>query len=139
MITLGCADLAMTRRFYEQGLGWHAAASSTDNILFFQLGGIVLAFFPWDKLGEDTTSKMLIKPEEEGFRGMTLAYNVCDKKEVRAVLNEAEKAGGKIIKPAQDVFWGGHSGYFCDCNGHLWEVAWNPFAVINEKGEFIVP
>ena len=60
------------------------------------------------------------------FRGVTLAYNVRSKEAVDALLQQAAEAGGVIQKPAQDVFWGGYSGYFEDPDGHLWEVAWNP-------------
>ncbi|MCB1556649.1 MAG: hypothetical protein KDJ15_04975 [Alphaproteobacteria bacterium] len=38
---------------------------------------------------------------------VTIAYNVRTEDEVDQVLLEAEKAGGKIIKPGQKVFWGG--------------------------------
>ncbi len=57
---------------------------------------------------------------------ITLAHNVRSKAEVDALLKQAERVGGKIVKSAQDVFWGGYSGYFSDPDGHLWEVAWNP-------------
>ena len=49
---------------------------------------------------------------------------------------DAERAGGTIVKPAQDVFWGGHSGYFRDPDGHLWEVAWNPGSPLDGAGNF---
>ncbi|MGY0829838.1 VOC family protein [Azospirillum argentinense] len=58
------------------------------------------------------------------------------KAEVDAVMAQAERAGGRILKPAQDVFWGGYSGYFADPDGHPWEVAWNPFAALGEDGSF---
>ena len=74
-----------------------------------------------------------------GFPGITLAYNVRSKQEVAGFLNVAKAAGGKIVKPAQDVFWGGHSGYFADLDGHLWEVAWNPHFELNERGEVVLP
>ena len=55
----------------------------------------------------------------------------------RAELAEAvAAAGGHILKPAQDVFWGGHHGYFSDPDGHIWEVAYNPFSPLGPKGEF---
>ena len=65
-------------------------------------------------------------PDGHGFSGVTLAHNTLAREEVDAVLAEAEAAGATIVKPAQDVFWGGYSGYFTDPDGHLWEVAWNP-------------
>lgn len=131
IVTLGVADLAVSRRFYEAGLGWKAAAASTDAICFFQLGGLVLALYPRDLLAEDA----MVAAEGGGFRGVTLAHNVREKTKVAAVLSLAERAGGRVTKAAQDVFWGGHSGYFADPDGYLWEVAWNPYFPLNERGE----
>ena len=101
------------------------------------LGGLVLALYPWKTLAEDALQGS--SAAGEGFRGMTLAHNVADKESVAPLLALAEKAGGRIVKPAQDVFWGGHSGYFADLDGHLWEVAWNPFVSLSSTGELILP
>ena len=76
---------------------------------------------------------------QKGFGGVTLAYNGRSKDEVDAVMAEAERTGAKIMKPAQEVFWGGYSGYFCDPDGHLWEVAWNPFIELGEDGALVLP
>ena len=70
---------------------------------------------------------------------MALAHNVAQRDEVATVLDQAQAAGGEIVKPAQDVFWGGHSGYFADPDGHLWEVAWNPHAPLDEDGAMQLP
>ena len=70
---------------------------------------------------------------------MTLAYNTRSRDEVDAVLQFAADAGARIVKPAQDAFWGGYSGYFADPDGHLWEVAWNPFWELSESGELLLP
>lgn len=135
IVTLGVADLKKSRNFYENGLGWEAASVSNESIAFFQLGGIVLALYPNEKLAEDAMQKT----DGRGFRGVTLAHNVASKEDVSVVLHQAEKAGATIVKPAQDVFWGGHSGYFADPDGHVWEVAWNPHCVMNERGEIVLP
>jgi catechol 2,3-dioxygenase-like lactoylglutathione lyase family enzyme len=135
IVTLGVADLKRSRDFYEHGLGWKASSISSGEIAFFQLGGIVLALYPTDALAADA----LQEPKGTGFRGVTLAQNVAAKEEVAAVLRHAEQAGGRVVKPAQDVFWGGHSGYFADPDGHLWEVAWNPHFALDERGEVILP
>jgi uncharacterized glyoxalase superfamily protein PhnB len=79
--------------------------------------------YPREKLAEDAT----VPAEGGGFHGFTLAHNAASKAEVDAVLAFAQKAGATLIKPGQDVFWGGYSGYFADPDGFLWEVAWNPF------------
>ena len=135
IITLGVNNLVSARAFYEKGLGWHVSSASNENIVFIQLGGVVLALYSWEKLAEDS----MISSQGSGFRGITLAHNVSTKEEVVRILALAEKAGAKIIKPAQNVFWGGYSGYFSDPNGHLWEIAWNPYAQFNEKNELIMP
>ena len=121
VITLGVKDLEASTRFYEQGMGL-PRMDYNGGITFFQLSGSWLALYPWDALAEDA----LVPPAGTGFRGVTLAHNVAGKEEVRSVLDQAVQAGGKLIKPAQDVFWGGYSGYFADLDGHLWEVVWNP-------------
>lgn len=121
IITLGVNDLEKSIRFYEYGLGLPRMPSE-ENIAFFQLAGTWLALYPWNALAEDAE----VSATGEGFRGVTLAHNMASKSEVDEVMAEAEKAGAIITKPAQDVFWGGYSGYFSDPDGHLWEVAWNP-------------
>ncbi len=57
---------------------------------------------------------------------ITLGHNLSSRAEVDLVMEQAEQAGARIVKPAQDTFWGGYAGYFQDPDGHLWEVAWNP-------------
>ncbi len=134
MIGLGVQNLERSTAFYRDGLKFSISSSSNENITFFQLGPVVLSLYPWDKLAEDAT----VPAGGSGFRGVTLAHNVRNQAEVAEVLQLAEDAGGKIVKPAQDVFWGGHSGYFSDLDGHLWEVAFNPFSPLDEEGNFHV-
>ncbi len=122
VVTLGVADLERSRRFYEQGLGWRRANAS-DEVVFYQAGGMVLALYRRNALAEDAH----LPAEGSGFGGITLAYNARDRREVETALAEAAAAGATILKPAQDVFWGGYSGYFADPEGNLWEVAFNPF------------
>lgn len=122
LITLGVRDLERAVRFYEQGLGLPRKSIEADGVAFFELTGTWLALFPWDELAQDAG----VSAQGSGFRGLALAHNVATKAEVRAVLEQATAAGGQLIKPAQEVFWGGYSGYFADPDGHLWEVAWNP-------------
>jgi predicted lactoylglutathione lyase len=130
LITLGVADLEKSKAFYEQGLGWTASPKSSENLVLFQIGGMVLALYAKEALAEDVGL-----PEGKGFGGMTLAYNTRTKEEVDQVLHQAKQAGAKVLKSAQDVFWGGYSGYFADLDGHPIEVAWNPFWSIDEAGE----
>lgn len=121
MITLGVKDMEKAIRFYENGLGLPRMPFE-GGAAFFNLKGSWLSLYPWNALAEDAT----VPVSGSGFCGITLAHVVSSKEEVRDVLNQAVKSGGKLIKPAQDVFWGGYSGYFADPDGHLWEVAWNP-------------
>jgi len=121
MITLGVGDMDRAIRFYADGLGLPRMPFEGD-AAFFMLNGSWLSLYPWDALAEDA----VVAPDGTGFRGVTLAHVVSSKKEVRDVLDRAVKSGGRLVKPAQDVFWGGYSGYFADPDGHLWEVAWNP-------------
>ena len=122
IVTLGVRDLDRAVDFYRDGLGFPLVDEDTEHIAFFDLDGIRLALYPWDALAEDAT----VLPDGDGFRGVTLAHNVATEKDVDAVLDEAAEAGATIVKPGQEVFWGGYSGYFADPDDHLWEVAWNP-------------
>ena len=125
IVTLGVSDLARSTRFYRDGLGL-PADTSNPNIAFFKLRGTWLSLYPREELAKDA----LVPSEGAGFPGFTLAHNMRSKSEVDALLAQAVAAGAKLLKPAQDVFWGGYSGYFADPDGFLWEVAWNPHFVI---------
>ena len=129
LITLGVADLARARRFYE-GLGFTPAAATTDEVAFYDLNGLVLALWPRAQLAKDAQ----IQNAAPGFGGIALAHNVRVKQQVDEVLETARQLGGEVLKPAQETFWGGYSGYFADLDGHLWEVAFNPFWTIGDDG-----
>jgi catechol 2,3-dioxygenase-like lactoylglutathione lyase family enzyme len=134
IITLGVANLQRSREFYER-LGWRRSMPQNEGIVFFQTGGMALALYPRDELAKDAN----IPPEVGSFSGMTLAFNARNREEVDAVLAEAQAAGAKLVKPAQEALWGGYSGYFSDPDGFLWEVAWNPFFEITEDGSIRIP
>jgi uncharacterized protein len=120
VLTLGVRDLARAREFYVERLGW-PVQQEDDNWVCILLGSgdTAFALYPWDELAEDAR----VPPDGDGFRGVTLAYNVRSQERVDEVLAEAEAAGGSIVKPAQPTFWGGYGGYFADPEGYLWEVA----------------
>lgn len=122
IITLGVSDLSRAISFYRDGLGL-PMRSANDRIAFFDLQGVQLALYPMGALAEDAA----VPPERSGFSGITLAQCVRTREDVDALLKIAERAGGQVVKTARDVFWGGYSGYFSDPDGHLWEIAWNPF------------
>lgn len=135
LVTLGVADVAASRAFYER-MGWKASPASQESVAFFQAGGMVLGLYGREALAEDAG---VANTAPQPFSGIALAYNGRSKDEVDAVLAEAVAAGGDLIKPAKDTFWGGYSGYFADPDGHLWEVAWNPFFPVADDGSISLP
>ena len=143
-ITLGVADLDRARSFYER-LGWTAARAGQGlGIVFFQLGGLVLALYPRHELAKDADAPenpaggwkgwFNIGAPAGGFSGVTLAYNARSREDAVTVMAEALAAGASLTKPLQEVFWGGYSGYFADPDGHLWEVVHNPHAKLEADG-----
>ena len=134
VITLGVRDLKRSRAFYEQGMGWRVG-DSAEQIVFFQLNGMVLALYPREALVRDALGEDAHVPAPgSDFSGITLAHNVRSPAAVDEVLAQAEAADGRIVKPAAQAFWGGYSGYFADPDGHLWEVAYNPFWTLDPDG-----
>lgn len=130
LVTLGVSDLARSRRFYEEGLGWRRGNDNPD-VAFYQLPGFILALWPREQLAADAG----IEDDGEGrFGGFSLAYNCRDRAEVDAVMALARAAGGRILKPAAETFWGGYAGYFADPDGFFIEVAHNPFWRIEPDG-----
>jgi len=120
VITLGVRDLKRARTFYSEGLGWPIQQEDYNWVCFLLGdGSSALALYPWDELAHDAT----VPADGNGFRGVTLAHNLRSKERVDEVLGEAERAGGKLVKPAKRTSWGGYGGYFADPDGYLWEVA----------------
>ena len=119
LVTLGVTDLARERTFYE-ALGWSGAKQPDDEVCFFQAGGMVFGL--WTEVGG------------HGAPGIELAHNVRSADEVGAVLAEAERAGGTIVREAELAEWGGTTGAFADPEGYVWEIAHNPGWTITEDG-----
>jgi predicted lactoylglutathione lyase len=134
LVTLGVADVQLSRAFYER-LGWRASSASQTGITFFQLNGMALSLYGREALAED--AGVVVAPP--GFSGVTLAHNARSKDEVDRLFAHAVASGARAVKQPQDVFWGGYSGYFADPDGHLWEVAFNPFFPLDEKGNLALP
>lgn len=134
IVTLGVADLPRAIRFYRDGLGFPTSAKDDDEIAFFTTGGTRLALYPLNALTADIGPTVA---PAKGFSGIALAHNVRRKEEVGQVLALAEKAGGRIVKPAHDTFWGGYGGYFADLDGYYWEVAWAPMFGFDENGALL--
>ncbi len=131
LITLAVTDMERAAAFYE-ALGWQRV-ESPDGVIAFDLIGQTLGLYPRNALADE-----LGIPADAigGFSGVTLAHNVRSAEEVAPLLDAARVAGGRVLKEAQDVFWGGFHGYFCDPDGHVWEVAHNPFSPLREDGAF---
>ena len=135
LVTLGVADVAASRAFYQR-LGLVASPAGNDDVAFFDANGIVLGLFGHDALAQDAAASPLPPPE---FRGVSLAWNARDEAEVDAIIAHAVACGARLAKAPHKVFWGGYSGYFADPDGHLWEVAFNPFFPLSDEGRIELP
>ena len=134
MVTLGVTDLARSTAFYE-ALGWRRSSASQDSITFFSMQGSVLGLYGREPLAEDAA----VSPDGSGFRGVTCALNCDSRDEVDAVFAEWVTAGATAVKQPEAVFWGGYSSYVADPDGHLWEIAHNPYSANDESGRMTLP
>ena len=135
IVTLGVADVAEARAFYE-ALGFAASRFESDGVVFFDMGGTVLGLFPRSELAKDAA----VPDNGQGtFMNASCAITLASRNAVDDALRFAESAGARITKPATEVFWGGYSGYFADPDGHLWEVAHNPGWPLDEHGHLVIP
>ncbi len=130
MITLGVSDLNRAIKFYQEGLGFPKMESPPETA-FFTLNGSWLGLYNREALAEDAT----VSPEGTGFNGFAIAHNVASESEVDEIVEQAVSSGATLIKPPQNTFWGGYSGYFEDQDGHLWEIAHNPFFWVGPEDE----
>lgn len=135
IVTLGVGNLDRSRAFYLDGLGWSEVDQPSEEIVFIQMSGMVLGLYPIDALAEDIG---ISPPAAPTMGGVTLAYNTSSEAETDEALATAVGAGARLIKPAQKVFWGGYSGYFADPDNHLWEVAFNPYTLPTQDGQFVM-
>jgi uncharacterized protein len=129
IVTLGVADVGRATRFYES-LGWQRSAASQQSITFLRMAGGVLALYEWNALAEDAE----VPAEGSGFRGVTLASNQDSEAAVDAAFAAFVEAGATPIKEPTKVFWGGYSSYVADLDGHLWEIAYNPYMPLLDDG-----
>jgi hypothetical protein len=133
LVTLGVADLARSRTFYEQ-LGWHG--HEVEETVFFQAGGQAVVLWGRDKVAEDAG---VVDNGLGTFGGVVLAHNVLSREEVDAVMAAAEAAGATVTKPPTETFYGGYAGFFRDPDGHVWEIACNPGFVLGPDGALTLP
>ncbi len=130
IITLGVSDQKKSTEFYENNFGWMRLSFSTENIVFFYLNRIQLALFGKSELARDAT----VDNDGKGFKGITISYNRKSEIEVDEIIKRLKAKGVKIIKEPSKVFWGGYSSYIADLDGNLWEIAFNPYLHLDEKG-----
>lgn len=129
LITLAASDLLRARAFYE-AWGWTPHPSSNESVSFYQMNGAALALFGHDDLAADQGRA----GARLGTGAVTLAQNCLDDAETDAVFAAAIAAGATVLKRPEKVFWGGYSGYFADPDGHVWEIATNPFWPLDAEG-----
>lgn len=134
MVSLGVADVARSTTFYEK-LGWSKSAASNDDITFVKLKGVVLGLYSREGLAQDAG----VEDSTAGFSGVALAHNLDSEKAVDEAFAFAVSCGAEAVKRPQIVFWGGYSSYFADPDGHLWELAYNPFAPLDDDGHMVLP
>lgn len=130
LITLGASDPARLATFYD-ALGWQRVETQ-DGVIAYDLIGQTLGIYPLEMLAQDIG----VPVERLGRGAATLGYNVRQKEQIPSLLDLVAPAGGRVLKEASDVFWGGHHGYFEDPEGHIWEVAFNPFSPLRSDGAF---
>ncbi|MFD1702299.1 VOC family protein [Methylopila henanensis] len=134
LVTLGVADIARSTAFYE-ALGLKAARDSNANVTFFNTSGPVLSVYSRAALAADAQ----LPSEGDGFRGLSLAWNLASEADVDKAIVRIVAAGGKLIKAAEKTFWGGYSGYAADPDDHLWEIAHNPGFPFDDAGRLRAP
>ena len=132
LITLGVADVAVARTFYER-LGWRVGLNVEETV-FFQIGGLIFTLWGRDKLARDCGVT-----DGGGWGGVALAHNVGSRDEVDRTIEEARAAGARIGREPAETLYGGYAGVFIDPDGHPWEVAYNPGFELRDDGSLILP
>lgn len=145
LVTLGVTDLPRSVQFYEM-VGLRVENDwKEQGIAFVNCHGVVLALWSRAELAKDARLPSFAAAPADaaspsqaaggnGFRDVALAHNARDRPEVDAVIAEADKAGARVLKHPEETSWGGYSGYFADPDGHVWEVAHNPFWTLDAEG-----
>lgn len=132
-ITLGVADLETAKDFYVNAFGWTPLPAGDGKIYFFQLNGMTLGLWPAASLAEDAH----VPAAGSGFKRFALAYCARSEAEVDRIFADLAAKGTRILKPPQNVFWGGYSGYIADPDDNCWEIAYNPFLKLDEAGNAV--
>ena len=130
LITLGVVDLERATAFYENVVGWKAE-ESPPGVSFFNLSGFIFALWPHGDLAKDMGKT---ETSLSAYRGCALAYNARSEIEVDEIFARLSQHSTEVLKLPHKTFWGGYSGYFADLDGHVWEIAYNPFWTIGPDG-----
>jgi predicted lactoylglutathione lyase len=133
LITLGVADLARSREFYE-ALGW--SGQEVQETVFFQTGGLAVVLWGREKLAADCG---LPPRAAGGFDGIALAHNVRCNEDVDELVATAERLGATVTRQPEKTFYGGYAGIFLDPDGHAWEIAHNPGFTLTDDGALVLP
>jgi uncharacterized protein len=133
IVTLGVADLERSARFYRD-LGWEQRGDLSQGITWFRTAGSWIGLFGYDALAEDAALAPPPESDLPAYRGITLALNLASEDAVDLAFARVHEVGGRIVKPAHRLEWGGYSGYFADPDGHLWEICHNPGFPLDDDG-----
>jgi len=134
LLTIGAFNLPVLRAFYKS-LGWEETEISSDQYAVFKTAGVLLSLFPIAELAKDAGIEFT--NAAESFHGVTFAINVAQQEQVDTTIETIRNAGARILREPSDAFWGGRTAYFADPENNLWEVAWNPSAIFDERGAMI--
>ncbi|MBS2970233.1 VOC family protein [Metabacillus sp. KIGAM252] len=132
LLTIGAKNVKNLRLFYQK-LGWAETEISSDQYAVFKTAGVLLSLFPLEELEKDAEVKLI----SEGYKAVTFAINVDEPQQVDEAIENIRKAGGEILRQPSDAFWGGRTAYFADPEQNLWEIAWNPSSVFDERGAML--
>jgi len=120
-ILLGVKDMERSKRFYVDGLGWKVESDYKISVFFVPHGGSLVGFY-----GREGLADMVgVSPDGSGFSGVVFNYVVRSEARVDEVMEEAKKAGAKILKPAAKLKWGGYGGSFADPDGYIWNIGYS--------------
>jgi uncharacterized protein len=136
LVTLGAKNLQELRVFYQR-LGWEEGFHSSEGYAVFKTAGVILSLFPLKELLKDMGLEESQEQLIQGFKGWTLAVNVNEPADVDAAIMNAKEAGAIILREPSDAFWGGRTAYFSDPESNVWEIAWNPTSVFDDRGAMI--
>jgi uncharacterized protein len=134
LVTVGSWNVGELRKFYQK-LGWKETEGSSDNYAIFKTAGGMFSIWSIEDLSKD--SGLQTPEQSQVFKGVTLAINVDTPEEVDQIAAAVESVGGRIVKAPEDAFWGGRTFCFLDPENNVWEVAFNPNSVFDERGAMV--